>query len=144
MASGVYLPSFEDVMEAVLDLGWDREDHHWALYNASKVAAVNYNADTAYSATNEIVGAGYTARGQVVLGTAFTRPGAGVAKYSTNAVSWPSSTLSGVRFVDMFAEGVVGDPLMLGIDLVDPVNTSDGTLLITPHANGILTYDLTP
>lgn len=144
MASGVYLIPFEDVLEAALTLGWDREDHQWALYNATKVGAVNYNSDSAYSSTNEIVGTGYTAKGKIVLGTAFTRPGSGVSKFSTNAVSWPASTLSGVRFVDMFAEAIAADPLMLGIDLVDPVNTSDGTLLITPHANGVATYDLTP
>lgn len=145
MASGVYLLTMEDILDTTqLAVNWDAEDHQWALYNATKVSAVDYNADTVYSATNEIAGTGYTAGGKVVTGTAFSRPGAGVMKYSSNAVQWPSSTLSGVRFVDMYAAAVAGDPLMLGIDLVSPVNTSDGTLLITPHANGILTVDWTP
>jgi hypothetical protein len=143
MASGVYLPSYEDLMEAVLTSPWDREDNKAALYNASKVAAVNYNADTTYSTTNEIVGSGYTAGGLVVTGTAWTRPGAGVAKWSFNALQWPGSTLTGVRFIDVYADQLANE-LMCGIDLVDPVNTSDGTLLVTPQSTGVLTYDLTP
>ncbi|MFI6909873.1 hypothetical protein ACIBKY_52035 [Nonomuraea sp. NPDC050394] len=145
MASGVYLPTFEDILDATaLGLVWDAEDHQAALYNATKAGAVDYNANTAYSATNEISGTGYTAKGVVVTNTAFTRPGAGVSKFSSNAFQWTGSTLSGVRFIDFFAEGVSGDPLMFGVDLVSPYNTSDGTLLVTPHSNGLVTFDLTP
>lgn len=145
MASGVYLITMEDILDTTgLALDWAAEDHQWALYNATKVSAVDFNADTAYSSTNEISGTGYTAGGQVVTGTAFSRPGAAVMKYSSDAVQWTGSTLSGVRFIDMYAAAVSGDPLMLGIDLVTGVNTSDGTLLITPHANGLLSVDWTP
>jgi hypothetical protein len=145
MASGVFLPSMEDILDATgLNLQWDADDHQWALYNATGAAAVDYNADTVYSATNEISGTGYDAGGEVVLGTAFSRPGAGVMKYSSDAVQWTGSTLSGVRMVKQYAAAVSGDPLMFGIDLVTPVNTSDGTLLITPHSNGLLTVDWTP
>ncbi|MET7333266.1 hypothetical protein [Nonomuraea sp. NPDC005650] len=145
MASGVYLPTMEDILDATaLNLVWDAEDHQAALYNATKAGAVNFNSDTAYSATNEISGTGYTAKGVVVTGTAFTRPGAGVMKFSSNAFQWTSSTLSGVRFIDFFAEAVSGDPLMFGVDLVSAYNTSDGTLLVTPHSNGLVTFDLTP
>ncbi|MCG5220259.1 hypothetical protein [Streptosporangium sp. KLBMP 9127] len=143
MASGVYLISFEDLMEAAVALSWDAEDHKAALYNATGAGAVNYNSDTVYSSTDEIVGTGYTARGLVIAGTAWSRPGAGVSKFSFNALQWTGSTLSGVRFIKMFA-AAEADELMAGIDLVDAVNTSDGTLLVTPHANGVLTYDLTP
>ncbi|MER7363567.1 hypothetical protein [Nonomuraea wenchangensis] len=147
MASGVYLPSFEDVLEAVLALNWDAETHKAALFNATRAGAANFNSDTAYSSTNEIVGTGYSAGGTVVTGTAFTRPGSGVAKYSSNAFQWTGSTLSGVRWIDFYADAVttpVADPLMFGIDLVSTYNTSDGTLLVTPHSNGLATFDLTP
>jgi hypothetical protein len=147
MASGVYLPSFEDILEAVLALNWDAETHKAALYNATKAGAVNYNSDTVYSSTNEISGAGYTAGGVVITGTAFTRPGSGVCKYSSNSFQWTASTLSGVRFIDVYADAVttpVADPLMFGIDLVSAYNTSDGTLLVTPNSSGLVTFDLTP
>lgn len=145
MASGVYLPTFEDILDATaLNLPWDAEDHQAALYNATKAGAVDFNANTTYSSTNEIVGTGYTARGVVVTGTAFTRPGSGVSKFSSSAFQWTGSTLSGVRFIDFFAEAVSGDPLMFGVDLVSAYNTSDGTLLVTPHSNGLVTFDLTP
>lgn len=148
MASGVYLPTMEDIFDTTqAGLDWDAENHKWALYNATRASAADFNANTAYSATNEITGTGYTATGQAVTGTAFSRPGAGVSKYSTNAVQWTSSTLSGVRWVDMYADAVttpVADPLMIGIDLVSAYVTSDGTLLITPHANGLATFDWTP
>lgn len=148
MASGIYLPTIEDIFDTTqAALDWDAETHKWALYNSTRASAADFNANTAYSSTNEIVGTGYTAAGQLVTGTAFTRPGAGVMKYSTNAVQWTSSTLTGVQFIDQYADAVttpVADPLMVGIDLGTGYNTSAGTLLVTPHANGLLTIDLTP
>jgi hypothetical protein len=144
MASGVYLPSFEDILDATgLALAWDAEDHQAALYNSTRASAANYNSDTVYGTTNEIVGTGYTAGGTVVEGTAFTRPGSGVMKYSSDAFSWEGSTLSGVAHIDVYAAAVSGDPLMFGVT-ISSVNTSDGTLLVTPHSNGLVTFDLTP
>jgi hypothetical protein len=32
---------------------------------------------------------------------------------------------------------------MFGVT-ISPVNTSDGTLLVTPHSDGWVTHDLTP
>ncbi|MEV4837796.1 hypothetical protein AB0K05_24960 [Nonomuraea sp. NPDC049486] len=134
----------EDILDATgLALAWDAEDHQAALYNSTRASAANYNSDTSYSTTNEIVGTGYTAGGVVVTGTAFTRPGAGLMKYSSNAFQWEGSTLSGVAHIDVYAAAVSGDPLMFGVT-ISPVNTSDGTLLVTPHSNGLVTFDLTP
>ncbi|MFI6534193.1 hypothetical protein ACIBHY_17160 [Nonomuraea sp. NPDC050547] len=145
MASGVYLPTFEDILDATaLGLVWDAEDHKAALYNATRAGAADFNANTAYGTTNEISGTGYTPGGVVFTGTAFTRPGAGVSKFSSNAYQWTGSTLSGVRFIDHYADAVSGDPLMFGVDLVTAYNTADGTLLVTPHSNGLVTFDLTP
>lgn len=145
MASGLYLPTFEDVLDTTqLALDLDREDHKFALYNSTRASAADFNANTAYGTTNEISGTGYTAGGKVVTGTAFSRPGAGVMKYSSDAVSWPSSTLTGVAFVDLYADALAGDNLIEGIDLGTTYNTAAGTLLLTPHANGLFTIDFTP
>ncbi|MBF8186314.1 hypothetical protein ITP53_11250 [Nonomuraea sp. K274] len=143
MASGVYLPTFEDILETALTLSWDAEDHQAALYNSTRASAADYNNDTAYSTTNEIVGTGYDAGGEIVEGTAFTRPGAGVMRFSSNAFQWEESTLSGVAHIDVYAAAVAGDPLMFGVT-ISPVNTADGTLLVTPHSNGLVMFDLTP
>ncbi|MBF8191652.1 hypothetical protein ITP53_39360 [Nonomuraea sp. K274] len=144
MASGVYLPTMEDILDATgLALAWDAEDHQAALYNATRASAANYNGDTAYSSTNEIVGTGYDAGGELLATTAFTRPGSGLMKFSSAAVQWEGSTLSGVAHIDVYAAAVAGDPLMFGVT-ISPVNTSDGTLLVTPHSNGLVTFDLTP
>ncbi|WP_386189109.1 hypothetical protein [Streptosporangium jomthongense] len=133
----------EDIWDSTqLALDFDAETHKWALYTSSR--SPDYNANTAYSSTNEISGTGYTAGGKVVTGTAFSRPGAGVSKYSTDAVQWTSSTLSGVQHIDMYADALAGDNLMVGIALAVPVNTSDGTLLVTPHSSGLFTVDWTP
>lgn len=144
MASGVYLPTMEDILDSTaLNLVWDAEDHQVALYNSTRAASADYNSDTSYSSTNEIVGTGYTAGGAVVEGTTFTRPGGGVLRFSSNAISWEGSTLSDVAHLDFYAAAVSGDPLMFGIS-ISPVNTSDGTLLVTPHSNGLVTFDFTP
>ncbi|MFE3449618.1 hypothetical protein ACFXJ8_11850 [Nonomuraea sp. NPDC059194] len=145
MASGLYASTFLDVWALSLTtLDFEDETHQWALYNASRVP--DYNANTAYSATNEIVGTGYTAKGKVVTGTTLAKLAA-VVTYDSDAVSWPSSTLTNVRHVDMFAETVtapIADPLMIGMDLGLNYSTNDGTLAITPHANGLFTADFTP
>ena len=146
MASGLYVVTYRDVLDdSQLALNLDDETHKFALYTSSKTP--DYNADSAYSATNEISGTGYTAKGKEVTGTALSLPGAGVLKYSSDAVSWPSSTLTGVRHVDMFAEAlaaVTADALIMGIDLGTGYNTANGSLLLTPHANGLATIDFTP
>lgn len=143
MASGLYVVTYQDVLDTTqLALDLDLETHKFALYTSSRVP--NYNADSAYSPTNEIVGTGYTAGGKVVTGTALSLPGAGVLKYSSDAVSWPGSTLTGVRHVDMYADALAGDNLIMGIDLGQDYNTANGTLLLTPHANGLFTIDFTP
>jgi hypothetical protein len=62
-----------------------------ALYTA---AAVNDKTTTAYSATNEVVGTGYTAGGQALVG--FTVSISGDTAYltwSTNP-SWPNATIT--------------------------------------------------
>ncbi|GAA3441069.1 hypothetical protein [Planomonospora venezuelensis] len=143
MASGLYISTLADIFDATqLALDWDAEDHQAALYTSSK--SPNYNDDTVYSSTNEISGTGYTAGGLAITGTATSKPGAGVLKWTSNAFQWTGSTLSDVKHIDIYAAAVSGDPLMIGIMLASAVNTSDGTLLITPHANGLLTIDGTP
>jgi hypothetical protein len=144
MASGLYVVTYQDVLDTTqLALDLDREDHKMALYTSSKVQ--DYNADIGYSATNELSGmTGYTAGGKVVTGTALSLPGAGVLKYSSDAVSWPGSTLTGVAKIDMYADALPGDNLIMGIDLGTTYNTSDGTLLVTPNASGLFTIDFTP
>lgn len=144
--SGVYLPTMEDLMDATqLALPWDAEDNQMALYNSTRVSAANFNSDTVYSSTNELAGmTGYTAKGKAVTGTAFSRPGSAVMKFSSSAVAWAGSTLSGVAWVELFAEAVSGDPLMMGFDLDDSINTSDGTLTLTPHTNGLLSVGWKP
>ncbi|WP_326637262.1 hypothetical protein OG884_26470 [Streptosporangium sp. NBC_01755] len=143
MASGLYVVTYQDVLDtSQLALDLDLETHKFALFNSTK--SPNYNGDGAYSATNEISGTGYTAAGKEVTGTALSLPGAGVLKYNSDAVSWPASTLTGVRHIDMYADALSGDPLIMGIDLGTDYNTSDGTLLVTPHVNGLFTIDFTP
>lgn len=142
MASGLYAATYMDIFDtSQLGIDFDSELHQWALYTASK--SPNYNDDTTYSSTNEITGTAYTAKGKVVTGTALAKV-SGVLTYSSNAVQWAASTLTAVRFVDMFAEAVSGDPLIMAIDLGSNYSTSDGTLLITPHANGLFAIDFTP
>lgn len=145
MASGLYISTLQDVLDVTqLALDWELETHKFALYNSSR--APDYTANTVYTSTNEIVGTGYTAEGELVTGTAFSKS-AGVLTYDSDPVQWTSSTLTGVRHVDMHAPTVttpVDDPLMIGVDLGTDYNTSDGTLLLTPSVSGLLAIDGTP
>ena len=61
-----------------------------ALYNSSAILGAE---TTAYSSTNEITGAGYTAGGTVL--TTVTPTSSGTTGYVTfSDVSWPSSTIT--------------------------------------------------
>src|SRR5690606_32750079 len=74
MASGLYAATFQDVLDTTqLALNLELETHRVALYTSSRNP--NYGQDTGYSSTNEIVGTGYTAGGEVLTGTSLSITG---------------------------------------------------------------------
>lgn len=140
--SGLYAATFMDVLDTTqLALDLDLETHKMALYSNSK--SPNYSTDVSYSSTAEISGTGYTAGGAAVTGTALS-VSAGVLTWDCDNVQWTSSTLSGVHGADIYADALAGNNLICGIDFGSDYSTSNGTLLVTIHANGVFTIDFVP
>ena len=65
-----------------------------ALYNAS--ATLDHTA-TAYTATNECSGAGYTATGQVITASVSLQSGTGTVDFSTPV--WSNATITTIGFM---------------------------------------------
>lgn len=109
--------------------------HRIALYDTS--ITPDYSASApAYSTTGEITGTGYTAGG-VVLTTTTLGVSGGYLSWDADSPSWTSSTLTGVRGAQIYADALTGNNLIVGIDFLSSFSTADGTLLITFSANGI-------
>lgn len=142
MASGLYAATFRDVLDTTqLALDLDAETHKVALYTSSRTPS--YGSDTAYSSTGEISGTGYTAGGALLTGTALGITGT-VLSWDADNVEWQNTTLSGVRHADIYADALTGNNLICGVDFGQSYNTSDGTLLIIWHADGIFAIDMSP
>ncbi|MGS2641673.1 hypothetical protein [Streptosporangium sp. G12] len=124
-------------------LNLDLDTNKLALYTDSRPTP-NYSATTpVYITTGEVVGAGYTAGGKVVTGTVLSHA-AGIATWDSNDIEFPSSTLADVRGADFYADPLSGDPLILGMDFLVPVSTSDGTLRLAVNPLGLMTADYIP
>lgn len=95
--------------------------------------------------TNEVSGTGYTAGGQTITGTEITNTG-GVSTWDFNDPSWTSSTITNaMAHVSYFNVGTSAtDQLLLLLDFVTAVSTTNGTLTVQINASGAMTLDFTP
>lgn len=112
--------------------------HKLALYD--NTVTPNYSTvDLSYSTSGEIVGTGYTAGGSAIAsGTlVVSTTGGTFVVWDGNDVQWTSSTLTGVRGANAYADGLSPKRLILGIDFVSTYATASGTLLVAFSSNGI-------
>ena len=96
--------------------------------------------------TNEVSGTGYTAGGQTLTSTELTLS-SGVLTWDAADQSWTSSTIpNAMAAVNYFARGGASsaDEVVVLSDFITAVSTTNGTLLVAWHANGIFTIDYTP
>lgn len=145
-ASGFFLTTWIDALDTTqLALNLDLDTHKVALFTDS--VSPNFSTDTAYGASpydaNEVSGTGYTAGGATLTGTALSDV-SGTIKWDGDDVSWASSTITGAKGALIYADALAGDNAILLVNLGSSYSTSNGTLLISWHANGIATIDMTP
>jgi hypothetical protein len=103
-----------------------------ALYTS----AANLGADTtAYSATNESSGTGYTAGGQVLTISTYPTLTNGVAFISFATVTWPVTSITARGALIYKADGVT-NPAIAVLDFGEDKTTSSGNFVINfPLAN---------
>lgn len=142
--SGLYVDTIQQALgSAALALNLDSAtDQKVALYTNSLTPNFSVT-DPQYSSTNEVTGTGYAAGG-VVLGSSSIAVSSGYLVFSGANVSWPSSTLTGVRGGIVYADALTNNNLVCGINFGADYQTADGTLLITWHANGIFRINSVP
>ena len=145
-ASGLYVTTFIDVFDTTqLAINLDAEDMKVALY--LNALTPNFSSDTAYSATNEVTGTGYTAGGNVLTTTVFTEAVAGSAVFDAADATWPASTIANAMAAIIYADALAGNNLIVLSDFVTAVSTTSGTLTVqwaAPGSGGIFNIDLTP
>lgn len=95
--------------------------------------------------TNEATGTGYTAGGVTLTTTDITlaAPAAESLKWDHDDPQWASSTIANaMALVDYFNVGTAAtDQLILLLDFVTAVSTTNGLLLVAIHANGAMNLD---
>ncbi|MFI7448099.1 hypothetical protein ACIBQX_11425 [Nonomuraea sp. NPDC049714] len=125
----------ETLIKAALFTNSVTPDYSTSTANAAYGAGV-WNA-------NEVSGTGYTAGG-VVLTTTTLTGSSGVLTFDSADPSWSSSTLTGVRGVLIYNNGLTPKSAFLLVDLTQDYATSAGTLLIQVSASGWAALDLVP
>lgn len=144
-ASGLYVLTFIDLFDTTqLAIDLDLTSHKIAMYNNTETP--NFSTETAYAATNEVSGAGYTAGGKDLTGLApaTSESPSGTLKYDMGDQSWTTSTITAARGSKLYADALVGNNLIVAHNFGADFSTSNGTFTIQWHANGVFTIDLTP
>lgn len=142
-ASGMYLVTWIDILDATqLAIDTSLTTHKVALYNNTETP--NFSTESAYAATNEISGTGYSAGGTVVASPTTTESPTGTLMYDIADTSWTTATFSGVRGAKLYADALAGNNLIVGVNFGADYAVTSGTFTIQWAATGVLTLDLTP
>ncbi len=143
-SSGLYYDTWSKMLGATqLAIDLDAENHKIALFTNS--ITPNFSTDTGYSAapytSGEASGAGYTAGGATLTGTALSESPTRTIKWSADNVQWTSSTIT-AKGALIYANALTGKNNIMLTNFGSDYSTISGTFLITWNASGILTISL--
>lgn len=142
-ASGLYVLTFIDVFDATqLAIDMSLSTHKIAMYNNTETP--NFSTETAYAATNEVTGTGYTAGGQVIVSPTNTESPAGSYMYDMADQVWAAPTSVTARGAKLYADALAGNNLICGINFGSDFTSTAGTFTIQWAAAGVYAVDLTP
>lgn len=143
-ASGFYGLTLEKMFIDTAAQSMEAETHKGLLVTDSE--APNFDThDFRADITAEVTGTNYTAGGATITTTEITLSG-GVLTWDFADPSWASSSIANaMAHVSYFNVGSAAtDQLLLLLDFVTAVTTSNGTLLVAINASGAMTLDYTP
>jgi hypothetical protein len=143
-SSGFYGLTLEKMFIDTAGQSMEAETHKGLLVTDSYTpdfTAHDFRADV----TDEVSGTGYTAGGQTITGTEITLA-AGILTWDFADPSWTSSTIANaMAHISYFNVGAAGtDQLLLLLDFVTAVSTTNGTLTVAINASGAMTLDYIP
>ncbi len=142
-ASGVYLPTFRDVLDATqLAVNVDSDTFDIRLVDNTPTPDFDTHDLWADISGSEVSGTGYTAGGVALSGFSMSIV-SGSLDFDATDASWASSTITarGGVIVD---ETLTGDPLLCLLNFGSDVSSTNGTFTVQFAAGGFLQIDLTP
>jgi hypothetical protein len=142
--SGLYALSYRDALNATnLAVDFSLTSHKIAMYNNTETPA--FQTETAYAATNEVSGTGYTAGGQVVVSPTFAVAGAtAILTYDLGDQVWASPTSVTARGAKLYADALAGNNLLVGVNFGSDFTSTAGTFTIQWDALGVFTITFAP
>jgi len=142
-ASGLYVLNWIDLLDATqLAIDTSLTSHKIAMYNNTETP--NFSTEVGYATTNEVSGTGYTAGGQVIVSPTTTESPAGTLMYDMADQVWASPTSVTARGAKLYADALVGNNLIVGVNFTADFTSTAGTFTIQWAAGGVFTIDLTP
>lgn len=146
-ASGMFGLTIEKMFIDTAGQSMEAETHNGMLVEDGYTP--NYDThDFRADVTNEVSGTGYSTGGSNITTTEITvaSPSAGSLKWDFDDPQWSSSSIpNAMALVTFFDTGnSATDMLILLLDFVTAVTTSNGLLQVAIHANGALNLDYTP
>lgn len=143
--SGLYALTFRDALNNTnLAVDHSLSTHKWTLYDNTITPA--FQTDTAYSATGEVSGTGYTAAGQVIVSPTFAVAGAtAVLTYDMADQVWASPTSVTAYGGILYLDALAGNNLLVGMWFGGSAFTSvAGTFTIQFAGTGVYTITFAP
>lgn len=135
MATGTFAIGPRDALGNTKAIDLDADSFKYVLVTDSYTP--NFSTHDEYSdITNEIVGTGYTATGQVIGSTTWAISGSNIV-FDGNDMSWTTSTLTAVRGGVFYDDTVSLDPLLGAVTFGADYATVAGTFAVTHSASGI-------
>jgi hypothetical protein len=146
-ASGLFYTTWRDLLNATqLAIDLDLDTHKVALF--TDTVAPNFSTNTAYGVApfnaNEVSGAGYTAGGTALVGTAVDESPTGSLRWDATDTAWSAATFSNAEGALIYADVLAGDRAIVLVDFTAPYSVTAGTFTIQWATAGILAIDLTP
>jgi hypothetical protein len=144
-SSGLYVLTIVDILKNDTAIDLVADSLKCAMYTDSLTP--NFDTNTAYSATNEVSGTGYTAGGNVLTTVTCALGSAGQVKIDADDVSWTASTITNARGAIIYDDTITtptADPLLIAIAFGADYSTTAGTFGIAWSASGIAVIDVTP
>lgn len=142
-SSGLYALNWIDILDATqLAIDTSLTTHKWAMY--TNTLTPSFTADSAFSATNEVSGTGYTAGGQTILSPTTTDAGSALLTYDMGDQIWAAPTTVTARGAILYADALAGNNLIVAQTFGADFTSTAGTFTIQFAAGGVFTIDLTP
>lgn len=142
-SSGLYVTNIIDILDATqLAIDLSLTTHKWAMY--TNTLTPNFSTDSAYSATNEVSGTGYTAGGQTIVSPTVTESPTGSVMYDMADQVWAAPTSVTARGAILYADALAGNNLIVAMTFGSDFTSTAGTFTIQFASTGVFALDVTP